>query len=439
MVTQYRRGRGSNSAQLRRYNERIVLQILRMAEEASKAELARAVHLTNAAIGSIINNLIEEGLIVEAGKRHDGSRGQPATILRLAPRGAFSFGVRLDRTSLETVLTDFSGTILDRRVHDMILPAPAVTLEMLTNDLASLTANLDEEDKSRITGIGLAQPFNLGAWLHELGLPEGDFKKWDDYDLATDLEEATGLPVFSENDGTAASVAELFYGAGRKNDNFLYLFLGPAIGGGLILNGDIVRGVSGNAGDVAMIPVPPSNLPSANPPRHTWDLLLARASLVALARHLDTVSFSQLKRTDLQAALERGDVKADEWLNDCVEALAIALRSVYATLDIPLVVVDSDLGASFNAVFTKSLAEAVERAAPESRQSPEIAQGSFAHNAGAIGAASLPQFFNFSPRATILTGGKQSGSASTSTIEVRGSFPTRSTRPGSQLDVPGLS
>ena len=68
-------GRGSNSAQLRRYNERIVLQILRRAGEASKAELARAVQLTNAAIGAIIQNLIEEGLIVEAGKRHDGSRG----------------------------------------------------------------------------------------------------------------------------------------------------------------------------------------------------------------------------------------------------------------------------------------------------------------------------------------------------------------------------
>ena len=110
-------GRGSNSAQLRRYNERIVLQILRRAGEASKAELARAVQLTNAAIGAIIQDLIEEGLIFEAGKRHDGSRGQPATILKLAPDGAYSFGVRLDRTNIETVLMDFSGKIIDRRIH----------------------------------------------------------------------------------------------------------------------------------------------------------------------------------------------------------------------------------------------------------------------------------------------------------------------------------
>ncbi|MEP2704840.1 MAG: ROK family transcriptional regulator [Roseibium sp.] len=429
-------GRGSNSAQLRRYNERIVLQILRRAGEASKAELARAVQLTNAAIGAIIQNLIEEGLIIEAGKRHDGSRGQPATILRLAPRGAFSYGVRLDRTNMETVLMDFSGEIIDRRIHDMILPAPDKALAILMDDLTSLSRNLDHEDRARITGIGLAQPFNLGAWLHELGLPKADFKKWDNYDLATDLKEASGLPVFSENDGTAAAVAELFYGLGRQNDNFLYLFLGPAIGGGLILNGDVVRGMSGNAGDVAMMPVPRSKLSTAPAAKHEWDLLLTRASLVALARHLQPDDFPDLSRKDLQDSFNGGDEKAAEWMDDCVAALAIALRSTYALLDMPLVVIDGDLGEEFNTKFGEALSRAVNDAAPEKRHSPDIEFGSFAHDAGAIGAASLPQFFNFSPRATILTGGKSTGPAGSGRSEGRASFPARAARLGSHLASP---
>ncbi len=429
-------GRGSNSAQLRRYNERIVLQILRRAGEASKADLARTVQLTNAAIGAIIQNLIEEGLIFEAGKRHDGSRGQPATILRLAPGGAYSFGVRIDRTNMETVLMDFSGTILDRRLHDLILPAPEEALEILKKDLEELRQVLSEEDQPRLTGIGLAQPFNLGAWLHELGLPEGHFKQWEDYDLASALEDATGLPVFSENDGTAAAVAELFYGLGRQNDHFLYLFLGPAIGGGLILKGDVVRGVSGNAGDVAMMPVPPSTLPTAPAPRHAWDLLLARASLVSFARHLSPEKFARLNRHDLQQAAERNDERYVEWLNDCVQALALALRSAFALLDIPLVVIDGDLGGPFPETFREALTAAVEQAAPEKRQSPEIKIGSFSHDAGAIGAASLPQFFNFSPRATILTGGKDKGPAGAGSSENRASFPARAARFGSHLAAP---
>ncbi|WP_282045163.1 ROK family transcriptional regulator [Roseibium album] len=432
-------GRGSNSAQLRRYNERIVLQILRRAGEASKAELARAVQLTNAAIGAIIQDLIEEDLIFEAGKRHDGSRGQPATILKLAPDGAFSFGVRLDRTNLETVLMDFSGHIIDRRIHDMILPAPEQALEILKEDLESLRALLGEELQDRITGIGLAQPFNLDAWLHELGLPEADFKKWNDFDLAAALEEATELPVFGENDGTAAAVAELFYGHGRQNDDFLYLFLGPAIGGGLVLKGDVIRGLSGNAGDVAFMPVPPSSLSTAPKPKQPWDLLLTRASLVSLARHLSPDNFAQLSRSDLQAAVEANDTRYQEWLEDCASAVGLALRSAYALLDISLVVVDGDLRGSFPEAFQQALQKAVEQAAPEKRKSPEIVFGSFAHDAGAVGAASLPQFFNFSPRATILTGGKDKGPAGAGSSENRASFPARAARLGSHLATPDRS
>ncbi|MBO6893218.1 MAG: ROK family transcriptional regulator [Roseibium sp.] len=432
-------GRGSNSAQLRRYNERIVLQILRRAGEASKAELARAVQLTNAAIGAIIQNLIDEGLIFEAGKRHDGSRGQPATILRLAPGGAYSFGVRLDRTNMETVLMDFSGQIIDRRLHDLILPAPSEALQILTRDLNELKSRLPEKDRERITGIGLAQPFNLGAWLHELGLPEAHFKEWDDIDFAGALEEATGFPVFGENDGTAAAVAELFYGLGRQNDDFLYLFLGPAIGGGLAVKGDVVRGISGNAADVAMMPVPPSNLATAPQPRKQWDLLLSRASLVSFARHLEPDNFAQINRTDLQNAVERDDVKFREWMEDCTEAIAIALRSAYALLDVPLVILDGDLEGPFRSAFCEAVRIAVEEAAPEKRHSPQIAIGSFGQDAGAIGAGSLPQFFNFSPRATILTGGKEKGAAGRGAVEDNNSFPARAARLGSLLTTPGSS
>ncbi|MBO6755929.1 MAG: ROK family protein [Roseibium sp.] len=404
-------GRGSNSAQLRRYNERIVLQFLRRLGEASKSDLARAAKLTNAAVGGIIQTLTEDGLIKETGKRHDGNRGQPATLLQLAPRGAFGFGVRIDRTNLETVLLDFGGKVIGRRGHDMILPEPEKTLDIIQDDLSQLGGLLEEGEQARITGIGLAQPFNLGAWLRELGLPKASFKKWDSYDMGAALRAATGRDVFVENDVTAAAVAELFYGHGRQRNDFLYLFLGPAIGGGLILNGDVVRGVTGNAGDVAMIPVPQSRLSTAPKSDDGWDLLLTRASLVAFARHLQPDGFTSLSRLDLQAAVDSGAPAFEEWLADCIDALTPALRSAYALLDIPLVIVDSDLDGVFAQRLVSGLSESLAAAAPEARETPEILFGSFGQDAGAIGAASLPLFFNFSPRTTILTGGKTLGSA----------------------------
>ncbi|WP_417686024.1 ROK family protein [Roseibium sp.] len=411
MPNSRRSARGSNSAQLRRYNERIVLQILRREQQASKADLARATKLTNAAIGAIIQSLSEDGLIEDLGKHHGGGRGQPATILKLAPRGAFGFGVRVDRTNLETVLVDFEGRVIGRASHEMVLPAPQKALEIIRRDLENLKGLLSREEQARLTGIGLAQPFNLGAWLHELGLPEANFRLWDTFDMAAALEDGMDLPVFHENDGTAATVAELFYGQGRQNDDFLYMFIGPAIGGGLCMKGDVVRGVSGNAGDVAMIPVAPSKLSTAPLPRRSNDILLTRASLISLARHLEPEGFPGLNRPDLQAAVDNDDPRFHEWLADCVDALTPSLGSAVALLDIPLVIIDGDLEGSFADHITRELGQSLAAAAPEARNAPEVRFGSFGKNAGAIGAASLPMFFNFSPRVSILTGGSSGAAA----------------------------
>ena len=107
-------GQGSNSANVRRYNERLLLQALRRTEPASKADLARLANLTSTAVGSIIASLGEAGLIEFTGRRLEGQRGQPASLIRLDPRGAFGIGVRLDRTSIETVLVNFAGEVLAR-------------------------------------------------------------------------------------------------------------------------------------------------------------------------------------------------------------------------------------------------------------------------------------------------------------------------------------
>lgn len=397
-------GQGSNSANVRRFNERLLLQALRRAGEASKADLARLANLTSTAVGSIITSLMENGLIEMSGRRLDGGRGQPASLLRLSPRGAFAIGVRLDRTNIETVLVDFAGQMIERRSHDVLLPQPSVAQEIVQQDIHELTGLLDKSERSRLAGIGVAQPYNLGSWLRELGLPAEAFRVWSDVDFASELGRALGLPVFSENDGNAAAIAEIFYGCGRQRADFLYLFLGPAIGGGIAINGDCVRGLTGNAGDFAVMPVPPSALPSAYKPAGKWDILLSRASLIALRRHLQYHGEKVDNRADIEACIARGHPAVEEWLEDCIDALAPALRSALCVLDVPAVVLDADVDAGLIDTLMQRLRVAVAATAPEARGTPALVRGTFGPDAGALGAATLPMFFNFSPRAGILMG-----------------------------------
>jgi predicted NBD/HSP70 family sugar kinase len=390
--------------QIRRYHTLLALRELRRSGEASKADIARALDLNNSSTGQIMRELEQDGLVEVFGKRHDGMRGQPATLYRLKPDGAFAIGVKLDRFGIETALIDFNGRMLGRTTHDGMLPKPDEALRIVTDDVAGLLRSAGLENDPRVTGIGLAQPFNLEAWLTELGLPRVTFSAWNDVNFTQMLGEATGMQVFFENDGTAAAIAELFYGIGRTTPDFLYVFIGPAIGGGIVMNNDYLRGTSGNAGDIAVIPVPPSRLESAPKPKAEFDILLTRASLAGLYRHLAYRNAPAASREELEQRVKAAHPAYLEWLSDSIAALSPAIRSAAALLDMPNVCIDADIDSGLINAVMDGLRADFAQSAPEARKPPNLLHGTFGTNAGAIGVATLPLFFSYAPRTTLLTG-----------------------------------
>jgi len=378
------------------YNERRVLQVIRRMGEASKADLARQTNLTNTSVGIIVSSLHRKQLLKISRKRLNGQRGQPPTLYQLETAGSFSIGVRVDRNLIQTILIDFEGTVLSRLSHESILPKPEMALEIILKDVNVLLDMLSENQRRRLSGIGLAYPYNLESWLNELSLPYEQFSSWKEFDLAGHIEDAISIPVYCENDVTAASIAELFYGVGRDRDDFLYVFIGPAIGGGIVINGESVRGPMGNAGDVGLMPVPPSTLISAPQPKGEWDILLNRASINTLIRHLRASGYEIHSFSDVNFLVDRQDRAVNEWMEDCVAALTHVLWSGVALLNSPVVVIGSDLGRGFIQQLITKLEQKLASSAPEARNPPQLLSGSFGSDAEAIGAANLPFFYHFS-------------------------------------------
>lgn len=381
-----------------RYNERRVLQAIRRIGEASKADLARVTNLTNTAVGTIVSSLHRQQLLQVTGKRHEGQRGQPATLYRLEPTGAYSIGVRVDRTWMQTILIDFDGTVLSRLSHETLLPRPERAMDVILKDVNTMLEMLSANQRQHLAGIGLAYPYNLDSWLTELSLPDEDFRYWQEFDLAQKLRQASLISVCSENDATAASIAEFFYGVGRNIDDFLYVFIGPGVGGGIVINGESVRGPKGNAGDIGLMLVPPSSLPSAPRPNGNWDILLNRSSINTLIRHLRFKGSEVSSFSDVEYQVDSGNPAVDEWLEDCVAALAPVLSSGAALLDSPVVVIGSDLAGEFIPQLLTRLEKELEAIAPEARVPPKLIPGSLGCDAEVIGAATLPFFQLFSPQ-----------------------------------------
>ena len=133
-------------------------------------------------------------------------------------------------------------------------------------------------------------------------------------------------------------MAELFQGQDRSLDDFLYVFIGAAVGGGVVLDGDYRRGANANAGDLGLMPTGPSRLCTAPRPDGRPEILLTRASVNALIRHLRGSGLPVESREELDGLLEAGHPAVAEWLDDAADALVVPILSSVRVLDVPVVV-----------------------------------------------------------------------------------------------------
>ncbi|MEU3577767.1 ROK family transcriptional regulator [Streptomyces globisporus] len=236
---------GVNLPALRHHNATLVLDLLRAAgaDGISRLELAEGTGLTPQAVSKITARLREDGLAVGAGLR-PSTGGKPRTVLRLVPDAQFAVGLHLDRDGLTAVLVDLAGRPVAVTTAPLDLGAPA---EQVLADAADAVRDLSAAEPHKpVLGVGVAVPGPLDHRDGVLHRVTG-FPQWDGYPLRAALAERTGLPVVLDKDTNAAALALALGGAG--DGDFAYLHLGTGLGAGLVLGGEVHRGVRTGAGE----------------------------------------------------------------------------------------------------------------------------------------------------------------------------------------------
>src|SRR5690242_17631802 len=152
--------RGTNQSGVRLYNERLVLSLIRRHGQLPKAEIARATGLSAQTITVIMRALEIDGLVKKQARRR-GKIGQPSVPFALDPDGAFSLGLKIGRRSSDLVLLDFAGQVRGAIHEPHPYPVPARLREFAAHGIATLTGGLSPAEKARISGIGIAAPFEL--------------------------------------------------------------------------------------------------------------------------------------------------------------------------------------------------------------------------------------------------------------------------------------
>jgi len=386
------RSRGSNQMGMRQFNDRVVLQALRAHGATPKAELARLTGLTAQTIGLITARLDEDQLLRrEAPIR--GKIGQPSVPLGLNPDGAFAIGIKIGRRSADWLLVDFTGAVRQRIVMtyafpqvNTLLPAIATHLQTLLESLGTL--------RSRVVGVGVAAPFQMGGWHRMLGLSDDESAAWAHFDLAAEVQALTELPVSFAKDTTAATVAELVMGRGRDLDSFLYLFLDTFVGGGLVLHSHLHRGLNGNAGAVASLPLQTATGQGGGAPPQ----LISQASLWDLEQRLREHGLDPTAAYDQRALDGPWLAHTQDWVSSCAQALAQCVVAGTAFLDVEAVVVDGSLAPELLQLLLERTRTALADYNWEGLFSPpRIEQGQMGPDARALGGALLPLHACFAP------------------------------------------
>ncbi|MBL0371516.1 ROK family protein [Rhizobium sp. KVB221] len=377
---------GANQTRVRAYNERLVLSLVRRHGSLSKAEIARRAGLSAQTVSVIMRALEKDGLLAR-GMPQRGRVGQPSIPMSLNPDGVFSLGLKIGRRSADLVLMDFTGHVRMQLHEAYRYPTPEGVLGFASRSVEAITASMQPLDRERISGLGVALPFELWNWVEEMGAPMEDMDAWRHADIAALLGTRLQMPIFLQNDATAACAAELAFGHGSRYADFAYFFIGSFIGGGVVLNHSLFSGRTGNAGAFGSMPFSCDAGNTGQLIDHASVFLLEKM-LIDAGRDPSSIWLTPEHWDDF-------DTIQTTWIAKTAKALAIASATVCSVIDFESVVIDGGFSSAIRRQIVEATREEVLKLDLQGIAAPVIEEGLAGSSARAIGAASLPLFSRY--------------------------------------------
>ncbi|MGI5237261.1 ROK family transcriptional regulator [Dactylosporangium sp. CA-139066] len=212
----------------------------------TRQDLSRSTGLSQPAVSNVVSDLIDDGLVSEAGAM-ESEGGRPSILLRVAPGYGVVAGVDVGETRVRVELFDLGLSRLACVDHS-IDPAgaqPGTVVRHIHAGLRSVTAGLEP---AAVLGVGvgvsgIVQQGPDGAVVHAQTLG------WDAVPLETLLRRGTELPLHIDNGAKTLGQAEMWFGAGRGSRHAVFALVGSGVGAAVVTNGSTYRGASSSAGE----------------------------------------------------------------------------------------------------------------------------------------------------------------------------------------------
>jgi predicted NBD/HSP70 family sugar kinase len=339
---------------VRDINSRIMLNLVRKHQPISRADLMRYSGLQRSTVSAITERLIAERWLRE-GTFGELPRGRRPVYLHLNEDRGGIFGINLRPFITHLALANLAGRFLSQES----MPTPTNPDQFVEQVARRIRSLMKERPEMAYEGIGVSLPGRV-----ELSSQRFVFAPnlgWREEDLKQRLEDATGLSVDLENEANACALSEHWFGRHAEGlHNLLAVAVSEGIGVGLILNGQLVRGPSGLAGEFGHVALSEDGPKCACGNRGCWEVYASNSAAVRYYAELkstrgngragangdgDNPTFEEI----LQLA-EHGDLKALEALDRMAHYLGSGIAMLVTGLAPDVIVVVGEVTRAWDRV-----------------------------------------------------------------------------------------
>ena len=319
---------------IRQLNRQAVLAHIRNAGPSARSILGPALGLSGAAVSSVTNELLAEDLLHESKSTvRDGRQGRPITLLALNPDAAYALGIVIrpseTNTELAMAWVDYTG-------HATPLPNIEVKTHRNVDSLIKTIADgvrsleLAVPDPSRIVGLTIAVP----GVVADGNIPMSPkLRCIEDTAFVEGIQQAIDYPVSFQNDVNLAATSELYQQPRLRELSFAYLYLYAGVGSGFSLQGNILSGSGGWAGEIG-----PLHINRRDPNTRSFEQLLSTDG--SLAELLVSLGHPPHALDELANYIDQRDPEVLIVIDTYCEHLCDAINVLNSVLDLDEVLID---------------------------------------------------------------------------------------------------
>ena len=320
---------------IKKMNRSLILSTIVEHKWISRAEIAKVTGLNKATISVQVSELLENGLIIETQLEHK-SLGRRPIMLSINKNAGFALGIDLDKNTITFTLADLNGAPILTNVINLPFSNYEMTFKILSTQIK------DYQSKCSQTRYGL-----VGVVIGIHGIVNTDEiiyfvpqHGWKNKNLRKDIENEVGIKISIENNANLCSLAEKVYKHHHSN-NLLSISLYSGIGLGFMINGELLKGYHGYAGEIGHMIIVPNGVPCSCGNSGCWEQYASENSFIRSFSH-DNQRLD-LSFEDIQNGLEKKEPTICNEMEQFIMYLSIGLKNLINLYNPEILIINSEL------------------------------------------------------------------------------------------------